>query len=375
MSASETWITTRIETMLALAACLGAFLLLAMPARSDEVPGEPTPVPAEQPSAQPPAQAPPAAKAEGSKATPSTAPSDDVCRKTKPPGPCDRDHNRPEHGSLGNIGAKLADPTSNIWAMAMSFNAPAFYDGDFNTGNPKVGGAVAIQPIMPIPLYGEGEEQWKMITRPVLPVIFSEPIPTGPNKFNHIGGLGDLQLSTFLSPPASMMKKIAPPKGGWIFGVGPQWYIPTATNNDIGKQQFGIGPGGVVGYKNKFLTAVTLTTYTYGIGSRGDQKSTPDLSQLGLLYALIFNLPDAWQIGMNPSITYNDKATSGNKWNVPVGLFAAKTIKIGRVPVNIRVGLEYSVVSPDEFGQRAQFRIQVQPVIPGLIKNPIFGGR
>jgi len=369
MSASATWITVRVETVLALAACLVAFLLLAMPARSDEIPGEPTPVPAEQPSAepsaQPPAQAPPAAKAEVSKAS--------AGEDVDPGG--DKDHSRPEHGSLGNIGAKLADPTSDIWAMAMSFNAPAFYDGDVNTGDPKVGGAVAIQPIMPIPLYGEGEEQWKMITRPVLPVIFSEPIPTGPNKFNHIGGLGDLQLSTFLSPPASMMKKIAPPKGGWIFGVGPQWYIPTATNNDIGKQQFGIGPGGVVGYKNKFLTAVTLTTYTYGIGSRGDQKSTPDLSQLGLLYALIFNLPDAWQIGMNPSITYNDKATSGNKWNVPIGLFAAKTIKVGRTPVNIRVGLEYSVVSPDDFGQRAQFRIQIQPVIPGLVKNPIFGGR
>jgi len=174
-----------------------------------------------------------------------------------------------------------------------------------------------------------------------------------------------------------MMKKVAPPEGGWIFGVGPQWYIPTSTNDNLGKRQFGIGPGGVFGYKNKFVTAVTLTSYTYGIGSRGDQKSrpiVPDLSQLSLLYALIFNLPDAWQVGFNPNITYNAKATHRNKWNVPVGLFAAKTTKIGRVPVNIRVGLEYSVVSPDEFGQRAQFRIQVQPVIPGLIQKPIFGG-
>ena len=58
----------------------------------------------------------------------------------------------------------------------------------------------------------------------------------------------------------------------------------------------------------------------------------------------------------------------GNKWNVPVGLFGAKTIKIGRVPFNIRVGLEYSVVSQDDFGKRAQFRFQITPVIPGLIE-------
>jgi hypothetical protein len=47
---------------------------------------------------------------------------------------------------------------------------------------------------------------------------------------------------------------------------------------------------------------------------------------------------------------------------------------MGRLPVNIRVGLEYSVVSPDDFGQRAQFKIQIQPVIPGLVRKPIFGG-
>ena len=77
--------------------------------------------------------------AEGSEKIPSTVPSDDVCRKTTPPGPCDTDHNRPEHGSLGNIGNKLANPVGNLWALTMSFNMPAFYDGDVNTGDPKIG--------------------------------------------------------------------------------------------------------------------------------------------------------------------------------------------------------------------------------------------
>ena len=85
-------------------------------------------------------------------------------------------------------------------------------------------------------------------------------------------------------------------------------------------------------------------------------------------------LPNAWQVGMNPTITYNAQAAGpDNRWNVPVGLFAGKTIKIGKLPVNIKVGGEYSVVSPDTFGQRFQFRFQITPVIPGLIKNPIFG--
>jgi hypothetical protein len=307
---------------------------------------------------------------------PSTVPPDDVCRKTTPPGPCDTDHNRPEHGSLGNVGAKLADPTSNIWAMAMSFNAPAFYDGNVNKGDSKVGGAVALEPIMPIPVYGEGKDQWKMITRPVIPIVFSEPVPKPGGHFSHIGGIGDVQLTTALVPPASFMKQFAPAVGGWIVAGGPQWYIPTATNQNLGKQQFGMGPALIAGYKNKDLTAVTLTSYTFGIANRSDKNGdVGNLSQMSMLYALIFNLPAAWQIGMNPSISYNDKAArSGDKWSVPIGLFGAKTIKIGRLPVNIRLGLEYSVVSPDTFGQRAQMRLQIQPVIPGLIQNSIFGG-
>ena len=35
--------------------------------------------------------------------------------------------------------------------------------------------------------------------------------------------------------------------------------------------------------------------------------------------------------------------------------------------------LEYSVVSPDTFGKQVAFRFQITPVVPGLIKNPIFG--
>jgi hypothetical protein len=59
---------------------------------------------------------------------------------------------------------------------------------------------------------------------------------------------------------------------------------------------------------------------------------------------------------------------------VPVGLFVAKTTKIGKIPVKILVSLEYSVVSQDAFGQRAQIKVDIVPVVPSLVKNAIFGG-
>jgi hypothetical protein len=86
------------------------------------------------------------------------------------------------------------------------------------------------------------------------------------------------------------------------------------------------------------------------------------------------NLPDAWQVGFNPSITYDNKATSGNRWNVPIGLAVAKTTKVAGKPVKFQFGAEYSVVSQNDFGQRFMLKLNIIPVIPSLIKNPIFGG-
>jgi hypothetical protein len=251
-----------------------------------------------------------------------------------------------------------------VWALFTEFDI-FFSDGNVNRGHPKAGGRMIFEPIMPVPLYGTGENEWKLITRPIIPVIFSQPVPTGFDEFDRRGGLGDIQLPMLVSPPA----------GNWILGLGPCWLFPSATDDAFGRRQWGVGPSAIFGYKTKALTAVVFPQYFFGIGSTGGRSdSTPDASYLNMLYALIFNLPDAWQVGFNPTITYDHRASSGNRWNVPVGFFVAKTVRIGRVPVKLQLGFDYSVVSQDDFGQELQIKLNVIPVIPALVRNPIFGG-
>jgi hypothetical protein len=290
---------------------------------------------------------------------------------------------------LGKVGAKLSNPLASLWALSMSFNMPQFFDGDVNTGDPEVGATLLFQPVMPIPLHGTGKDEWRLITRPIIPFIFSTPVPQDEegnaihthtpgstfifrgsipeiNEFDHKSGIGDIQLPVLLSLPDRYA-------GNFILGAGPVGLFPSATHDDLGQDQWALGPAAVFGYKTKFMTAGVFPNYFWKIGSSGQDKDEPDVSQGSMLYFLTLNLPDAWQVGMNPTITYNSKAKPDDRWNVPVGLFAGKTIKIGKMPVNIKAGVEYSVVSPDAFGQRAQFRFQITPVIPSLIKNPIFG--
>ncbi len=265
--------------------------------------------------------------------------------------------------ALHEIGTKLSDPVSDVWALYTEFDL-SFSNGDVNKGDAKPGGRMIFQPILPFPLYGKGENAWKLITRPIVPVLFSEPVPKGFDTFTNLGGLGDITLP--------MM--VAPPTGNLILALGPTWLFPTATREAFGKHQWGVGPAGVLGYKTKEWTAGVFPQYTFGIGG-WNNKETPTVSSLSLLYFFWYNLPGGWQVGTNPTISYDNKASSGNRWNVPVGLVVTKMTKVGSLPVKFQLGVEYSVVGQDTYGQVAQVKLNVIPVIPSLVKEPIFGGK
>jgi hypothetical protein len=57
--------------------------------------------------------------------------------------------------------------------------------------------------------------------------------------------------------------------------------------------------------------------------------------------------------------------------NLPVGLLVAKTVRVGKTPLKIQLGIEYSVLSEDFYGKRTMIKLNFVPVIPNLIKKPI----
>ena len=267
-------------------------------------------------------------------------------------------------GDVAETGKKLSNPLSDVWALFSRFDAN-FADGDVNQGNAKVGGRMLFQPILPVPLRGSGAGRWNLITRPTIPVLFSEPVPTGLDTFDHTGGLGDIELPTV----------IAPPTGNLILGAGPAFLLPTASNDAFGRNQWGIGPAVVVGYRTRSATFGAFGQYYFGIGSTGDRApGVQDASYMNLLYFFSLNLPSAWQIAFDPTITYDARAASGDKWNVPVGLSVAKTTLVGKLPVKFQVGVEYSVVSQDTYGDQGKLVLEVIPVIPALVHRAILGG-
>ncbi|MEN8691941.1 MAG: transporter [Desulfobacterales bacterium] len=266
----------------------------------------------------------------------------------------------------GEVGKKLANPLANLWALNFNSFIPTFNDGDINEGDAEIGATTIFQPILPVPLHGEGEDEFRMIVRPVIPFIWSTPVPEGYDEFDDKSGIGDIQLPFVFAVPDSKA-------GKWILGAGPVFEFPTATDDALGADQYSAGPAVAVGHKGKQLTSVLFLNWFEKIGEAGQDDDTDDTSKGTLLYSLQYQLDGGWQIGTNPTISYNSRADSGNRWNVPIGAFVGKTMKFGKVPVNIKLGVEYSAVSPDDFGQQAAVRLQVTPIIPGLVKKPLFG--
>ena len=256
--------------------------------------------------------------------------------------------------SVDEVGRQLSNPVGTVWNLSVQNNL-SLNNGDLSSKD-RVSWVTNIQPVLPIPL----TERWNLITRPIISIV-SAPIPK-PSGFDRESGLGDSALLSLLSP--------ADPRG-IIWGVGPTFLFPTATDNDLGSEKFSMGPAVVGLYINKKWIGGALVQQWWSVAGSDSRRR---VSAMNLQYFLYRFLPDGWQVGLgSPNITANWSARDNDdRWTVPIGLGAAKTFRIGKLPFQVGFEASYAVVHPDNFGQRWNFRLTLKPVVPGLIQSPIF---
>ena len=285
----------------------------------------------------------------------------------------------PPQENLAALGKKLTDPLSDVWALFTEFDA-TWSEGDFSNGDHRTGSRMLFQPILPIPL----TENWKVLARPIVPIMFSQDVPTGRRydssestdgttvilkpdgsaTFDSKDGMGDIKLPLLFSPVQK------PGALGWGWGAGPTFQFPTATDDSLGTDTWEAGPAAVLTYKRKGFMAAAFGQYWWNFAETNSRAT--DTSHGSLLYVAYWDLPRTWQIGFSPTITYNNKATSGNKWNVPIGVTVAKMHKFGKLPVKFQFAIEKSIVREDDFGLDWNVRLNIIPVIPSLVKEPLF---
>ena len=239
--------------------------------------------------------------------------------------------------------AELAKKTQNPVADLIS--VPFQNNVNFGVGpHDDVQYILNIQPVIPFRL----TEDWNLISRTIVPLIYQPELAPGVGE---VFGLGDIQESLFLSP--------AKP-GKVIWGVGPIFQFPTATDDSLGQGKWGAGPTAVALTVHGPWVLGALINNVWSFAGDSDRR---DVNQMLLQPFVNYNLPDAWYVVTAPIITADWEADSDDRWTVPIGAGVGKIVRLGKLPVNAQASAYYNVVRPDNAAEW-QLRIQIQLLFP-----------
>jgi hypothetical protein len=239
--------------------------------------------------------------------------------------------------------AKAAEPDANTSAsaeelqkatqnpVASLISVPVQNNSNFGV-NPgyRTQDILNIQPVIPLNL----SQNWNLIIRWITPIVW-QPLPNSPSTpETGVYGLGDMQPTFFLSP--------AKP-GKLIWGAGPIFQLPTATNTFLGQGKFGIGPSIVVLMQPGHWTLGLLANNVWSVAGSGNR---PAVNQFLLQYFINYNLKKGWFLTWQPTLTANWKAAA-DTWTVPYGGGVGRIMKLGAQPVSLTAQFYGNAVHPE----------------------------
>ncbi len=233
--------------------------------------------------------------------------------------------------------------------VASLISVPLQDNFNFNIGPAdRTQNVLNIQPVIPFSI----GEKWNLITRWITPIIY-QPIPVAqppgsPVQTTGVYGLGDLNPSFFLSPKKSKI----------IWGVGPTFVLPTATNTTyLGQGKLSMGPSVVVVLQPPHWTIGALVNNIWSVAGHSDLNK-PAVNQFLLQYFINYNMKKGWYLTSQPIITANWRGGDNSVWTVPFGGGIGRITKLGFQPVNVTAQLYGNPVRPpgtSPWGLRIQF--------------------
>jgi hypothetical protein len=240
-----------------------------------------------------------------------------------------------EKDALTELAKQDQNPLARLIRLQLEDNAQFGFGPDNEVLN-----FLRVQPIIPFDL----SEDWSLITRTVIPIVH-QPWPESAD------GLSDIALQLFLSPEQG---------GNFIWGAGPAFVFPTATDKIIGTGKWSAGPAVVGVYTSGPWVVGAIVNQLWSFAGDDDR---PDVNAMTLRPIINYNLPDGWFVGSSPTIAANWEVDSNNRWLVPVGGGVGKLFAIGSKWMSISLEGYYHVESP-EIGPDWQLRLQLTFLLP-----------
>jgi hypothetical protein len=238
-----------------------------------------------------------------------------------------------EQAAAAELAKKLSNPVASLISVPIQNN------WDFGIGSANAMRYTAnIQPVIPFSL----SEDWNLITRTIVPVIYAEsPVAGGADK----SGLGDIVQSFWASPKT-------PTDSGWIWGAGTVLLYPSGTDG-LSAHNWGAGPTALVLKQQNGWTYGVLANHLWSYAQTGghgssDAGDASDGSDVGINATFLqpfvsYSTKSFTTYGLNTESTYD---WSHSQWTVPVNASVSQLIKVGKLPVQLSLGVKYYAERP-----------------------------
>jgi hypothetical protein len=238
------------------------------------------------------------------------------------------------------LALQLSNPVASLISVPLQYN-----DDEYSGTNAGASVSKLIaQPVIPFSLNND----WNLITRTLIPLVDQKDFPVA--AFNE-SGLSDTTASFYFSPTS-------PTASGWIWGAGPVILLPTATQDTLGTEKWGLGPTGVALKQTGPWTVGMLAGHVWSVAG---SDSRADISATTLQPFFSYTTKLHTTIGAYTESAYDWK---GEEWQVPLIVQAGQLLKLGPQIMQLAVAAKYWAEAPDNGPEGWGLRLQLTLLYP-----------
>ena len=236
-----------------------------------------------------------------------------------------------------SLSAAAADPTEPLIQLTV--------DNDVAISNRGGKGAAhqfLLQPTIPLPAFSVFPIA--QIIRPSIPIVTSP----GPNRKS---GLGDI----------SVFDIFLPERFSWgAVGVGPLLVFPSATDDQLGRGKWQVGPAAAFIYEA--IPHLQLGVIVQNPISFAGNNNRETINEMTLQPIAQYNLPKGWYVSMG-DLNWTLDWKAGGKPTIPVALQVGRVLPIFGQSMNLAVEPFYVAVH-DGPSARWGIRIGISLLLP-----------
>jgi hypothetical protein len=233
------------------------------------------------------------------------------------------------------LAKKLANPVANLISVPVQYS----YSEKLGLKDEGTRNLVNIQPVIPFSL----NEDWVVVTRTIIPFLDQRDFPLAGQDES---GLGDILSSQYISP-----KK--PTASGWIWGAGPAELFPTATDDTLGGEKWGLGPTAVALKQEGPWTFGGLASHIWSVAGDDDRQN---VSITSVQPFLSYITKTHTTFGIVSESTYDWK---NDQWTIPVIPQVQQLFKVGSQIMQLAAGPIYYAESPEAGPEGWGARVQL----------------